>query len=56
MEFRILGSLEVQSGDRLLPLRGGRHRALLAVLLLHPNEVVSSDRLIEGVFGNGSRR
>jgi predicted ATPase/class 3 adenylate cyclase len=51
MEFRILGSLEVRSGDRVLPLRGGRHRALLAVLLLHPNEVVSSDRLVDELWG-----
>ncbi len=51
MEFRILGSLEVRSGDRVVPLRGGRHRALLAVLLLHPNEVVSSDRLVDELWG-----
>ena len=33
------------------PLRGGRHRALLAVLLLHPNEVVSADRLVDELWG-----
>jgi DNA-binding SARP family transcriptional activator len=51
MDFRILGPLEVQAGDRPLALGGTRQRALLAVLLLHANEVVSSDRLIEELWG-----
>ena len=51
VEFRILGPLEVLDGARLLPLTGARQRALLAVLLLHANEVVSSDRLIDELWG-----
>jgi DNA-binding SARP family transcriptional activator len=47
MEFRVLGSLEVQLGERLLAVGGAKQRALLAILLLHANEVVSRDRLIE---------
>ena len=35
----------------MVPLAGGRQRALLAVLLIHPNEVVDSDRLIEALWG-----
>ena len=31
MEFRILGPLEVYDGDRLLPVTGAKHRALLTV-------------------------
>jgi predicted ATPase/DNA-binding SARP family transcriptional activator len=50
MEFRILGPLEVAAGDELLALGGSKQRALLAILLLHANEVVSSDRLIEGLW------
>src|SRR4051812_20838323 len=50
MDFRILGPLEVAEGDHLLALGGGRQRSLLAVLLLHANEVVSSDRLIEELW------
>jgi DNA-binding SARP family transcriptional activator len=46
MEFRLLGPLEVVEGDRSLALGGGKQRSLLAVLLLHANEVVSRDRLI----------
>jgi DNA-binding SARP family transcriptional activator/ABC-type transport system substrate-binding protein len=51
MEFRILGPLEVQDGDRLLPLGGAKQRAALAILLLHPNEVVSREHLIDGLWG-----
>src|SRR5437762_184799 len=51
MEFRILGPLEAAVDGRLLPLAGASQRALLAVLLLHANEVVSSDLLIDELWG-----
>ena len=51
MEFRILGPLEVADGDSVTPLAGAKQRALLAVLLLSANEVVSSDRLIDDLWG-----
>ncbi len=52
MDFRLLGPLEVVDDDGVvLPLGGPRPRALLAQLLLHPNEVVSTDRLIDGIWG-----
>jgi len=47
MEFRILGPLEVLEGGRPLAIRRGKDQALLAYLLLHANEVVSSSRLID---------
>jgi DNA-binding SARP family transcriptional activator len=47
VDFRILGPLEVHDGQRVLSLGGTRQRAVLAVLLLHANQVVSSDRLID---------
>ena len=50
MEFRILGPLEVVEGGRQIELGGAKHRALLAVLLLHANEVVSTDRLIDALW------
>jgi len=50
MEFRILGPLEVWDGDGALELAGQRQRSLLALLLLHANEVVSSSRLIEELW------
>ena len=51
MEFKILGPLEVRQGDRLLACTAPKQRLLLAVLLLHANEVVSSDQLIEALWG-----
>src|SRR4051794_35681744 len=51
MEFRILGPLEVCAANGPLPLGGPKQRALLAILLAHANEVVSSDGLIEELWG-----
>jgi DNA-binding SARP family transcriptional activator len=51
LDFRILGPLEVEDEGRLLKLGGAKQRALLAVLLLHANEVVSRDRLIDELWG-----
>jgi DNA-binding SARP family transcriptional activator len=51
VEFRILGSLEVLENGHQVPLRGSEQRALLASLLLHANEVVSRDRLIDELWG-----
>jgi peptide/nickel transport system substrate-binding protein len=51
MQFSILGPLEVRRGDTSLPLGTAKQRALLAVLLLHANEVVSRDRLIDSLWG-----
>jgi DNA-binding SARP family transcriptional activator len=47
VKFRILGPLEVEGSAGEIQLGGGKQRALLALLLLHANEVVRSDRLIE---------
>ena len=44
MEFRVLGPLEVRYGERSLPLAGAKLRALLALLLLKANQVVSRAR------------
>jgi len=54
MEFRILGPLEVWDAGREVSLGGPRPRALLALLLLHPNEVVPADRLIDELWGEDS--
>ena len=50
MEFRILGPLEVVEGERAVDVAGAKHRALLAMLLLHANEVVSAGRLIDALW------
>src|SRR5918996_1454523 len=51
MEFRILGLLEAEEDGRLLLLGGRMQRALLALLLLHANEVVPRERLIDELWG-----
>jgi DNA-binding SARP family transcriptional activator/class 3 adenylate cyclase len=54
MEFRILGPLEAISDGQALELGGAKQRALLAVLLLRANEVVSQDRLIDALWEDGA--
>src|SRR2546423_8459300 len=49
-EFRILGSFEVLSGGVQLSLGGIKQRAVLAMLVLHANEVVSIDRLLDELW------
>ena len=51
MIFRILGLLEVEERGGPVELARGKERALLALLLLHRNEPVSTDRLIEELWG-----
>jgi YVTN family beta-propeller protein len=50
MDFRILGSLEVLEGERLLDVGGGKQRSVLALMLLNANEVVPTDRLIDELW------
>ena len=50
MEFRILGPIEARENDRLLPVRGGKQKALLALLLLNANHVVSSGLLVDQLW------
>src|SRR5438093_4281717 len=52
MEFRILGPLEVTSEGRPVALPGSRERTVLALLLLSANRVVSSERLIDDLWGD----
>lgn len=50
-DYRILGPLEVTHDGRRVELGGRKQRALLAILLLHPNEIVSADKLIDELWG-----
>jgi DNA-binding SARP family transcriptional activator len=54
MEFRVLGPLELWDEGGEVSLSGPKPRALLAVLLLHANEVVPTDRLIDELWGEDS--
>jgi DNA-binding SARP family transcriptional activator len=51
MDFRVLGPLEVGGDDGPLALGGIKQRSVLAVLLLHANQVVSTDRLTDALWG-----
>lgn len=52
MRFAILGPFEVADDEGCEVVLGGhRQRAVLAILLLHAGEVVSSDRLIDDLWG-----
>jgi YVTN family beta-propeller protein len=51
MEFHILGPIEATEAGRSVALGPAKQRALLAALLVHANEVVSTDRLIDQLWG-----
>jgi DNA-binding SARP family transcriptional activator/WD40 repeat protein len=50
--IRVLGPLQVGVDGRVVPLRGVRQRRLMAALVAMPNRVVSSDRLVDMVWGD----
>ena len=50
MDFQILGPLGVHRNAAPVTLGAAKQRALLAILLVHSNELVPSDRLIEELW------
>ena len=52
MEFRILGPLEVFERGQALDVGTGKQRMLLELLLVNAGEVVSTDRLIDALWGH----
>ncbi|MGH9277389.1 MAG: AfsR/SARP family transcriptional regulator, partial [Acidimicrobiales bacterium] len=50
MELRILGPFEATCYDRRVDLGGPKPRVVLALLVIHANQVVSADRLIDAVW------
>jgi YVTN family beta-propeller protein len=52
LEFRILGPVEVAQNGERLQLGGEKQRALLALLLLHANQVVARDTIIDALWGD----
>lgn len=56
VDYRILGTLEVATDGRLADLGPPKQRELLALLVLHANEVMSVDRLIDGLWGDDPPR
>lgn len=50
MEIKILGPMEVRSDGRHLTVGSAKQRTLLAMLVLHANRVVATDRLIDTLW------
>ena len=50
MEFRAFGGIEVLDGDRTVDLGPRMHKAVLAILLVSADRVVSTDRLIDQLW------
>ena len=51
LRFGVLGPLAAWRDGEPLALGGARQRALLALLLLHANELVTVEALVEALFG-----
>jgi predicted ATPase/DNA-binding SARP family transcriptional activator len=51
LSYSVLGPLEVHNGEHLVPLTRAKDRVLLATLLIHANQVVSTDRLLDVLWG-----
>lgn len=54
MQYGILGSIEARRGDEPIDLGGPRPRALLALLLINANSVVSTDRIVDELWGEST--
>jgi serine/threonine protein kinase/ABC-type glycerol-3-phosphate transport system substrate-binding protein len=52
VEFGVLGNLEVRRAGGAIVLGSYKQRSLLALLLIHANEVVSADRIIDELWGD----
>ena len=60
VEFRVLGPIEVYSGDSLVHVGGVKQRSILALLIANHGQTVSADRIVDEVYGDdaavGARR
>ena len=52
MDVRLLGPLEVERDGEVLNLGGRRQRAVLALLVMHVGEVLSTDRIVEEIWAD----
>ncbi|MGB8362664.1 MAG: BTAD domain-containing putative transcriptional regulator, partial [Acidimicrobiia bacterium] len=56
LQFQLLGHLGVRRGAEDVEVGSPKQKAVLAVLLLHANEIVSTDRIIDSVWGASAPR
>ncbi|MGD2043276.1 MAG: BTAD domain-containing putative transcriptional regulator [Acidimicrobiia bacterium] len=52
MRFRLLGALDVETAEAPVDLGPHKQRCVLAILLLHANEIVPVDRIVDLVWGD----
>lgn len=53
VHFGILGPLRVVDSGRVVAITAGRDRVVLAMLLLHPGQIVAADDLIDALWDDG---
>jgi DNA-binding SARP family transcriptional activator len=51
VDVRLLGPLELRNDAGVIRLAGARPRALVAILALHANEPLSTERLVDALWG-----
>lgn len=51
MRFRILGPLRVRDGAHWISVRAAQQRLVLAILLIEPGKVISTDQLVDEIWG-----
>jgi DNA-binding SARP family transcriptional activator len=51
VEFRILGPFEARDENRVLRIREGKQRALLALLLVNANRTLAIERIVDELWG-----
>ena len=54
MDFRILGPLHISRDGRQLGLGGHRQKVVVCLLLLHANEVISAEQIIDVLWGEAA--
>jgi len=54
MRVGLLGPLEIGEDDRRISIASAKQRGLIALLALNAGNVISADRLIEGLWGEGA--
>jgi len=52
MDVRLLGPIEVRLDDRLIELGPRKQRAVFVMLALHAGKTVSTDRIVDGLWGD----
>jgi DNA-binding SARP family transcriptional activator len=50
LHFRVLGPLQVDAEKVAIPIGGPKQRAVLANLLIRPNEIVPAESLMEEIW------